>query len=85
MNKDITSFWKSINNMRNNNTPLPNCIDGHTGEKEISSMWQSHYKSLLNSFNDDMYKNEVGEYVKEVPNCKGMSVSVSEVSTIVEA
>ena len=47
--KDMTSFWKDIQKDSNARVPLEPMIDKCIGDKEISDMWQAHYKTLLNS------------------------------------
>ena len=45
------NFWKEIKKLSPNNIPIPISIDNATGAKEVVSMWQEHFKSLLNCIN----------------------------------
>ena len=54
--------------------PLATTIDGVTGESEIAEMWHSHYKSILNSVNN----NSKHQYVtNEINSIRGQSILFS--------
>ena len=79
LENDVKSFWKKVKNVNNSKSPLATCVDGQTGDQNIVNMWQSHYKSLLNSVKNVSCKAEVVESVKDIAMCKDMIVTSEEV------
>ena len=59
MNKDVNAFWKDVKKNTNSNVSLATNIDGSVGDTKIAEMWKCHYKSLLNSVQNDEFKNSV--------------------------
>ena len=59
MNKDMNAFWKDVKKNTNSNVSLATNTDGSVGDTEIAEMWKCHYKSLLNSVQNDEFKNFV--------------------------
>ena len=57
--KDMTSFWKDINNNYDTRLPLAPMVDKCIGGKDICDMWQAHYKKLLNSVDSSKSKESV--------------------------
>ena len=53
MNKDMNAFWKDVKKNTNSNVSLATNIDGSVGDTEIAEMWKCHYKSMLNSVQND--------------------------------
>ena len=41
--KDLDEFWSSVRQLNRNSSLLSNCIDGVTGEKNISNYWKEHF------------------------------------------
>ena len=46
--KDLDEFRSSVRQLNRNSSLLSNCIDGVTGEKNISNYWKEHFYNLLN-------------------------------------
>ena len=46
------AFWHETKTINNCNTPLPSCIKGVTGGKEIVDLWRRHLFHLLNCVNN---------------------------------
>jgi len=63
-------FWKEIKNINQSNVPVAATIDSVTGAKNITNMWQQHFKSLLNSSSDTSKKGHVLGEVANVSNGK---------------
>ena len=42
------NFWKEIKKLTPNNVPLPTSIEDATGKKEVTELWKTHFKQLLN-------------------------------------
>ena len=59
MNKDMNAFLKDVKKNTNSNVSLATNIDRSAGDTEIAVMWKCHYKSLLNSVQNDELKNSV--------------------------
>ena len=58
--KDPDEFWSSVRQLNRNSSLLSNCIDGVTGEKNISNYWKEHFYNLLNiNGNDTDIKHKV--------------------------
>ena len=45
--------------MNNKTVPLPDSIDGVSGEQKIADMWSEHFKRLLNSVREQRERTEV--------------------------
>ena len=50
-------FWKDVKKNTNPNVSLAFNVDGSVGDTEIAEMWKCHYKSLLNSVQNEEFKN----------------------------
>ena len=55
MNNDMTEFWKNVKKNTNSNVSLATNVDGSVGDTEIAEMWKCHYKSLLNSVQNEEF------------------------------
>jgi hypothetical protein len=49
--KNPKSFWKEIRKHTASRVPLPNCIDGVTGNENIGRLWRDHYDQIFNCLN----------------------------------
>ena len=58
---DCKTFWKEVKKSYNNKVPLSTNVDGCTGEEKITTMWQEHYKNLLNCIKTNQYQADVAE------------------------
>lgn len=45
---DTNSFWKEIKLKKKCITPLPNNMEGVTGEQNIATLWKRHFEELYN-------------------------------------
>ena len=59
MNNDMNDFWKDVKKNSNSNVSLATNVDGSVGDNEIAEMWKCHYKSLLNSVQNEEFKQSV--------------------------
>ena len=59
MNNDMNEFWKDVKKNTNSNVSLATNVDGSVGDTEIANMWKCHYKSLLNSVQNEESKKSV--------------------------
>ena len=59
MNNDMTEFWKDVKKNSNSNVSLATNVDGSVGNTEVAEMWKCHYKSLLNSVQNNEFKKSV--------------------------
>ena len=55
----MTEFWKDVKKNTNSNVSLATNVDGSVGDTEIAEMWKCHYKSLLNSAQNEKFKKSV--------------------------
>ena len=46
-------FWKDVKKTISNHSPLPNVIDGVSGEIAIAQLWKGHFSAIFNSVNDE--------------------------------
>jgi len=68
--KDYNSFWREIDKINTNNTPLATKVGKAQGEVEITSLWKGYFETLLNSSkvaDDKVYVEET------INNCEGKS------------
>ena len=56
MNNDMTESWKDVKQNTISNVSLATNVDGSVGDTEIAEMWKYHYKSLLNSVQNEEFK-----------------------------
>ena len=42
------SFWKEIRKCSSSRVPLPDCINGVNGKRNISELWRNHFHSIFN-------------------------------------
>jgi len=82
LQNDVKSFWKKVRNVNNSKATLATCVDRQSGEENIANMWQSHYKSLLNSVNNEKFKDDVIKDVSEIVVSDDMYVRAEEVRMI---
>ena len=54
--KDVDKFWSSVRQLNRSSSLLSNCIEGVTGEKNISDYWKEHFHKLLNCNSNDTDK-----------------------------
>ena len=47
---DPKKFWEEVKSINDSSTPLPNSIEGVSGECAISELWKDHYSDLFNCF-----------------------------------
>ena len=59
MNNDMNEFWKDVKKNTSSNVSLATNVGGSVGDTEITKMWKCHYKSLLNSVQNE-------EFIKSV-------------------
>ena len=59
MNNDMTEFWKDVKKNTNSKVSLAADVDGSVGDTEIAELWKCHYKSLLNSVQNEEFKKYV--------------------------
>ena len=52
----MNEFWKDVKKNTNSNASLATNVDGSVGDTEIAEMWKCHYKSLLNSVQNEEFK-----------------------------
>lgn len=72
LSKDTKAFWKGVRKTHGYNTQdCANTIADHTGPQNISDMWYSYYKDLLNSTNnnDTRMKDKVLNKLKHIQKC----------------
>ena len=55
-----------------------------SGEANIADQWRSHYNDILNCVKNDQYKNEVVSSFRDISAHDSISVSVSEVSSVIK-
>ena len=62
--KDVNEFWSSVRQLNRSSSLLSNCIEGVTGEKNISDYWREHFHKLLNcnSNDTDLKYNVIGKF-----------------------
>ena len=56
MNNDMNEFWKDVKKNTNSNVSLATNVDGSVGDTEIAEILKCHYKSLLNSVQNEEFK-----------------------------
>ena len=61
--KDVDEFWSSVRQLNRSSSLLSNCIEGVTGEKNISDYWMEHFHKLLNCNSNytDLKYNVIGK------------------------
>ena len=59
LNNDINEFCKDVKKTTNSNVSLATNVDGSVGDTEIAEMWKCHYKSPLNSVQNEEFKKSV--------------------------
>ena len=79
----VNAFWKDITKHTKSNSALSNCIDGITGEADISDMWGRHYEQLLNDSSNETSKISDLTSFRYVLTHVGMQVTMKEVFMIV--
>ena len=57
MNNDLNEFWKDVKKNTNSNVSSANNVDGSIGDSEFAEMWKCHYKSPLNSVQNEELQN----------------------------
>ena len=63
---------------------MSNCIEGITGEADITKFWRDHYGSLLNSSLNTTSREPVCDNLKKIFFSGGMLVSVNKVLKLVD-
>ena len=75
------AFWQNIKKLKKS-CPLPAAVGGASGSQKIAEMWKNHFSNLLNSVENDEYK----EFVYNNITCKNSYMNSSQymcdVSTI---
>ena len=56
---DMNEFLKDVKKTTNSNVSLATNVDGSVGDTEIAEMWKCHYKSLLNSVQNEEFKKSL--------------------------
>ena len=59
MNNNMTGFWKDVHKIINSKVPLATIVNGCVGDTNIAEMWKYHFKSLLNSVENNNCKKSV--------------------------
>ena len=75
MNNDMNEFWKDVKKNTNSNVSLATNVDGSVGDTEIAEMWKCHYKSLLNSVQNEEFKKSVMLDINLMNNMKLLVLS----------
>ena len=73
------TFWKEIKKLNGNNSSNANTVNGCSGAKDITEMWQHHYKCLLNSSVDTNKKTQVLRILDQTDFFQFDRFTVSEV------
>ena len=66
-------------NINQKRSPLANCVNDMTGEKETTENWKQYYSNLLDSYKGSKLKDKVLCNMKQVELSEGMIVSASQV------
>ena len=83
--KDLDEFWSSVRQLNRNSSLLSNCIDGVTGEKNISNYWKEHFYNLLNcSGNDTDIKHKVIGKLENIQYDANIIVTSEDICTLIE-
>ena len=56
LQKNDRAFWTEIKKINNASTPLATTVNGVTGSRAITDMWQDYFQKLLNSSKDTSSK-----------------------------
>ena len=82
--KDIDEFWSSVRQLNRNSSLLSNCIDGVTGEKNISNYWKEHFYNLLNcNGNDTDTKHKVIGKLENIQYDANMIVTSEDICKLI--
>ena len=59
--KDKDDFWKDVSKINQSFNVIVNCINGVSGESNISYFWKDHFSTILNSTGscNDILKNSI--------------------------
>ena len=83
--KDLDEFWSSLRQLNRNSSLLSNCIDGVTGEKNISNYWKEHFYNLLNcNGNDTDIKHKVIGKLENIQYDANMIVTSEDICKLIE-
>ena len=83
--KDLGEFWSSVRQLNRNSSLLSNCIDGVTGEKNISNYWKEHFYNLLNcNGNDTDIKHKVIGKLENIQYDANMIVTSEDICKLIE-
>ena len=66
------AFWQNIKKLMKS-CPLPATVGGASGSEKIAEMWKNHFSNLLNSVENDEYK----EFVYNNITCKNSYMNSS--------
>ena len=67
------AFWQNIKKLEKS-SPLPAAVGGASESKKIAEMWKNHFSNLLNSVENDDYK----EFVYNNITCKNSYMNSSQ-------
>ena len=83
--KDLDEFLSSVRQLNRNSSLLSNCIDGVTGEKNISNYWKEHFYNLLNcNGNDTDIKHKVIGKLENIQYDANMIVTSEDICKLIE-
>ena len=82
LSKDTKSFWREIKKVKSTSSPVASTIGGATGSRNITEMWRSHFKEILNSCNDFKDKPCVSCVVNKPEALSFCRITPDEVSEV---
>lgn len=66
LDKDCNEFWKQVNSIGKSKPAVASCIDGKTGDENITEMWKEHYDTILNSISNTDDDEKLNDAIRNV-------------------